>query len=282
LTKIKIIGDPGQNDIKRIKEWLKKSLKKFELSLEEIHLVFMEDLKQWGELYQKYIKGTENLSAKERLMRAKIYFSQVATTGYIHDYQRKKGVPPVILIGKDSCEISEESFLDETAHILQDKSGWNKLILEALDLIFQDYRVNSEDLIRLGFFILLSQRIADYFVTDILCQHGLFEETFRYQQKKMNHWIKDAFLEKEVSKIEFFDTIMAVAFWSTLPPSYPKKEEEKKLEGIVIDYLRQMSMEPLYQKIKSIVSKLESPPNVVKIYKCGSKIIELAQEFMEK
>ena len=284
MTKITIIGNPGKHSVEKIKEWLVESFKKLGLSLEKIHLVFVGDSKQWEKLYQRYIKEVETLSTEERASRAILYFAQVTTTGYIHDYQRKEEAPPVILIRKDSNEISEESFLDETAHILHDKSGWNKLILEALGLIFQDYRVDWENLIQFGFFALLSHRIADYFITETLCQHGLFKETLKYQQKKINRWIKDEdnFLEKRVSKIEFFDHIMAAAFWSTLPSGYPKKEDEKELEKIFIERICQMKMESIYRKIKQAVARLESPPKVANIYAVASEIIELAQDFLQK
>lgn len=291
MTSIKIIGNPGRYDVEKIKKWLVESFKKLGLSLEEIHLVFLEDLKQWEKLYQRYVNHIEDLSSEEKSSRADIYFSVVKTAAYIHDSQRKKGLPPTILIGKGDSDsklsIAEDSFLHEAAHILEDKNGWSKVIVEAINLISQDYQMSWGSLTQQNaghfhLFTLLDQSVADFFVDTLWCQQGLFETLFKYQRKKTNRWIKYIQLKEGSSDIYVFGSVVRAAFWTTLPPNYPKKEDEKKLEEMIIDRIRQMEMEPLYRKIRSAVAKLETPPKINNIYKCETEIIELAQDFFEK
>ena len=285
MTKITIIGNPEQKDEEKIKTWLTESLKKLNVSLEEIYLVFLENFEKLEELYQRYIKGTEILSDAEISFRANIYFRQVTTLGYVHDSQRKIGVPPTIVIGK-SNEISQDSLLHETAHMLEDKNGWGKQMVEAHSLIIQDYQLKWGNLAHQNerglLVILLDQIIADYFVNELWCQRGLFNETFRYQQKKINRWIKQSRQKEKFSRIEVFRLIVGAAFWSALPPAYPQRKDEKELEQIFINHVRQMSIESELRQIQVIVSKLKSPPTVANIYKCSKEIIELAQEFLEK
>lgn len=290
MTKIKIIGDPGQHKIEEVKRWLEESLKKLNLSLEEIYLVFIENSQQLKKIAQRYLKGTEDIlleipSKKKKLFWTEIYFAQIETAAYLDDRLRKKGVPPIILI-KKGVEISEETILDEVTHIAEE-SGWNKTILEALELTYQDNKGFWEISIwevhmGLAFFISLSHRFIDHFSSEMLCQHGLVEETYRTKLKMVNYWIKDCLPKRGELKIGDFDLATQVAFWTTLPPSYPRREDEKKLEEMIIEYIRQMEMEPLYRKIKSTVAKLEGPPKVANIYNCGAEIIELAQDFLEK
>jgi len=290
LKKIKIIGDPGKQPVDAIKKCLKESLKKLNLSLKDIYLVFIENPQQLKKIAQKYLKGNENIlleisSEKEGLSRTEIYFAQIGTAAYLDNRLRKEGIPPIILIKKD-VEISEETILDEVVHIAEE-GEWNKIIVEALELIHRDnegfWAIPIFDVhLRLAFFVTLSHRFIDHFSSEMLCQHGLVEEAFGTKLKMVNYWIKDCLPKKGKLEIFDFDLVTQAAFWSTLPPSYPRKKDEEKLEKIAIDYIRQTRMEPLYRKIKLIVSKLESPPKVVNIYKIGAEIIELAQDYLSK
>jgi len=279
LTSIKIIGDPGKHDVEKIKRWLEDSLKKLNLSLKEIYIVFFGSLRQFQKISKEYLKGTENAT--------EVDFAQIETAAYLDDRFRKEGIPPIILI-KKGVKISEETIQDEVAHIAEENKGWNRTILEGFGLVQQDNMgfattaVISEIPLRLAFFFSLAHRFVDHFSSEMLCQHGLIREAFRAKLEMVNYWIKDCLPKRGELKIGDFDLATQAAFWTTLSPSYPQKEDERKLEEMIIEYIHQMEMEPLYRKIKQAVAKLEGPPKVANIYKCGAEIIELAQDFLEK
>jgi len=281
--KIKIIGNPGKQPVETLKVWLEESLKKFNLLYPEVWLIFIKNAKQIEKISQKYEKGVKNLSQAEKSLIAKAKFAYLRKAIYIPKYSREKGIPPIILITRKEGEISEYDILDETAHIAEDEHGWNKIKSEAFEILLRDYQglwITPGEFF--SFFPWLNMQFFDFFSNEMMCQYGLITEVFRLREEKLNHWIKQYPLKKKISKIEYFGTIMAVVFRTTLPPSYSQKEGEEKLEKIVIDHIRQMGMEELYREIKTIVSGLESPPKVANIYQCGAKIIELAQEFLEK
>lgn len=281
MTKIKIIGDPGQHNVKAMEVWLKKYLEKFNLSLEEIYLAFIGSEKQLGEVCQKFWKGAEGLSSKEFSALIELHFTRISTVAYLG------GVSPVILI-KEGKVIPEWHFLDEIAHLKEDKIGWLKIKREAIKQLGSDYRFLLISVEEQELFSLFEKHLMDFFSDEIKCQYGLFSQMLKSRQEDLNACIKEPCSKHlellnmvSLNSLKFYDT-MNVAFFTTLPPSYPKKEDEEKLERVVIEYIRQMQTEPLYRKIKSVVAKLESPPKVANIYKCGAEIIELAQEFLEK
>jgi hypothetical protein len=274
LTKFKIIGNTGQQPVETFKTWLKEYLQRFHLYPEEVYLVFIEKSSQLEWVIQEYMKS-ERLSSEERLLIAERKFETFAELAYLLEPTRKEGTPPIILIKKDS-QISKHCFLHEVAHIAEDKKRWNEIKLKAFKLIDWDLSPPT------GFLFWLTSELSDFFCSEMICHYGLINEAIQEKEGRLNFWLKKHFPLYKESKIIDFGISMTAAFLTTLPPSYPRKEDEEKLEKIVIDYIRQMSMEPLYRKIKSIVSKLESPPKVSNIYQCGAEIIELAQEFLSK
>lgn len=276
-TKIKIIGNPGQQPIDILKTWLEESLKKFNLIYPEIYLIFVENTQQVKRVCQRYTK----IFSSGDSSNAEIIFGQLSATAYFHENIRKEGVPPIILVNKRG-EVFEDDFLDEVAHMREEKNGWLKIEEEAFELVSSDYVIILDTLTWLCLFFWLRNQFHDFFSSETMCQYGLIDETLKEKQRKLNHWIKNIFSLEKKSKIDDFNLVMAAALWITLPPSYTQKEDEEKLEEIVINYIRQMAMEAEYRKIKSIIAQLESPPRVSNIYKCGSEIIELAQEFLEK
>lgn len=294
MTKIKIIGDPGQQPLETLKEWLEKYLKKFKLFDQEVWLIFIENIRQLKKMMRKYEKEIRELfpglplemhSLLQEInsLRAKISFFELehAGTVYIPEECRKKGVPPIILIRKTG-KIHEFNLLDEIAHIAEDKYGWNKTKSKALEILLKDVLLGWDISEGMVFSEWLRIHLFDFFSAEMMCQYGLTGEVFRGRQKSLDFQLKTFSSEKGKSKFNDLVFITTAAFLSSLPPSYPKRKDEKKLEKIVIDDVREMQMELLYRKIKSVLSKLESPPKVSNIYKCGSEIIELAQEFLEK
>jgi len=283
LTKIKIIGDPGKQPVETIKMWLEVALKKFNLLDQQVYLFFIENPEQLKEILQRYTRIIERFSLRGRKLGAKMFFEHVLQTiGYIDESDRQNGVPPIILI-KKNAEIFEDDFLDEVAHVREDKNGWIKIELEAFELLFKDYKGIWDISTEWWLFRSLKDKIADFFSSQTISQYGLIKEVFKERERKLNYWVKEHLPKRKgILKGEDFDLGMTVAFWTTLPPSYPQKEDEENLEKIVINHISQMGMEPKYRKIKAIVSQLESPPKVANIYKCGAEIIELALEFLEK
>jgi len=279
--KIKIIGDPGQHNVGLIKMWLENSLKKLNVFPTEVYLAFIKNIQQIEMIYRRFTKTFENLSFLESSIVKEMVFVQLRSTAYIPKQQRRKGKPPIILIKQDS-RISENDLLDEVAHIKEEENGWDKIKVDALTLFAEDYGVTLETPTWLCFSLRLKAEIFDFFSSELMCQYGLANELFFEKQRILNIWIREFFPYKGESKIQDFNIIMIAAFHVTLPPSYPRKEDERKLKEMIINYVHSMSMEPLYQKIKSIVSKLESPPKVANIYKCSAEIIKLAQDFLEK
>lgn len=290
MTKIRIIGNPGQQGVEILKAWLEKFLRKFNLCPNEVHLVFIENIQQFDEVLQRYSKPISGLSPEENWLLTEMEFENLYCTGYLHENSRKETASPIILIKKD-IEISEYALLDEVAHMSEDKHGWYKAKAKAFRLLngkifeFRDICKELQMDISLlpSFFSWFRDQFFDFFSNEMMCQYNLIEELFRDREKRLNDLVEGArTILPFRPKIIDFGIAMSATFFSILPPSYPQKEDEKKLEKKVINCIRQMSMEEEYRKIKSVVSQLESPPDANNIYKCAVEIIELAQEFLER
>jgi hypothetical protein len=275
LTKIKIIGDPGQSDLETIKTWLEEYLKNFNLDC-QIYLAFIENIEQYKRIIYKYGK-LPNLFPKDLQSLIELGFNLIRSVGLLHEKMRKPGVPPIILIRKNS-KVLKIHILDEIAHIKEDVEGWNEIKLEALNLLSQDFR-SPENQVLLRCF---GTYIIDFFANEMKCRYGLNKEVFEDTKIKLSDWIENLFPLKGESKICDFSLVLAAVFFTTLPPSYPsRKQAEEELERMVIYYIKEMSMDSIYWKVKSIVSKLNSTPRIANIYEIGSEIIELAQEFLK-
>jgi DNA-binding transcriptional ArsR family regulator len=286
LTKIKIIGNPGKQNIEKLKRWLEDSLKKFNLFPEEIYLIFIGNVRQLEAVYQKHGKRFSSLTPEKRLLLRGIFIRELRTTAYLQEDIRNEKSPPIIMVKKNT-RLSEDDILDEVSHMREDKDGWNKIKIEAFTLLLEDYkeifgRLPEEEM---PFILWLRGLLHDFFSSEMMCQYDLISEALSGRKGSLNYWLKVLFPLKGKSKITDLNIVMGAAFLTTLPPAYPpylRQKDEEKLEEIVINYIRRMSMESEYRKIKSIISKLESPPKVANIYKVGSEIIELAQEFLKK
>jgi hypothetical protein len=292
LTKIKIIGDPGQYDIEKIKELVEKTLKTFEVQLNEVLLAFWGNGEELKEILLKYKKGFESLSPTQRTNELK-FFQNVSRASYLSEDMRKNGASPIILVRKEG-EISEDVFRHEIAHIKVDEKGWIKIGDEAYDFLWDSYYEFLSTLWgKFDAAVLLYElnyALQDFFAEEIECQYRLFNEVIKERWMKLNDLIRDIkraleqrknLTEKEWKTISIRLT-MWTAFLTTLPPSYLRKRNERKLKKPIVFYLRKMGTESEYSKIKSIVSKLEFPPTTSNIYRCFTEIIELAQEFLEK
>jgi len=283
LTKIKILGNPGKHNVEVVKKWLKEYLNKFNLSPEEIHLVFAKSLQEFIEI-SKQSYGTPDLREEDTLglwWEEKI-FESIPGLSYFRKNARKEGLPPIILIKQDA-KIPKEAILDEISHMVEDEIGWLKIKHGAYSLLKKNcVGISDNPLIELDFFMFLTGEITDFFSGEIKCKYGLAKEVMEHKQMEIKHLAKHISVHEKREKIYDFLITMAIAFETTFPPRCPKRENERKLEEMTIDCIRQMLIEPLYRKIKSIISKLESPPKVANIYRCGAEIIELAQEFLEK
>lgn len=294
MTKIKIIGDPGKQPIKMIKKWVKNALEKFNLSEQEIWLFFVdvENPKQSLKLLRKYIKKFPKKIDVEDL---KWSLRETKPIDYVSEASRTEGVPPLIMV-ENTIKISEDNILHVIAHLREDKEKWKEVKAEAFVLLEQDFKTmmfkeigasqNSKIIIvkptEIGtFFIQFQDKIKDFFADEMMVRYGLIDRILRSKQRYLR-LIINFFPKAEKDKGDAFSFVLSAAFGTTLSPSYPRKEDEGKLERIVINYIRQLMMESLYRKIKSILSKLKSPPNIANIYKVGSEIIELAQEFLSK
>jgi len=290
LTKIKIIGKPGQQDVEILKKWLEDSLRKFSLYPNRVYFIFIQNLQQFKQVLQRYEKPTPDLTPEEDSLLTELEFEKFHYTAYIREDHRKAKVPPIILIRK-GAKISKYSLLDEVAHMAEDKHGWNKQKAKGFGLL-KDRAVEFRERCKKlqmdtsplpSFFSWFRDQLFDFFSGEMMCQHNLNEEVFRDKEMGLNDLIGEARIIFPLqTKFVDFGLTVGAAFWSTLPPSYPKKENESKLEEIVIGFIRQISMESYYRKIKSVVSQLKSPPEATNIYKCGAQIIELAQEFLEE
>jgi len=292
LTKIKIIGYPGQYDIEKIKELVEKTLKTFEVQLNEVLLAFWRNGEELKEILLKYKKGFESLSPTQRTNELK-FFQNVSRASYLSEDMRKNGTSPIILVRKEG-KISEDVFRHEIAHIKVDEKGWIKIGDEAYDFLWDSYYEFLSTLWgKFDAAVLLYElnyALQDFFAEEIECQYRLFNEVIKERWMKLNDLIRDIkraseqrknLTEKEWKTISIRLT-MWIAFLTTLPPSYLKKRNERKLKKPIVFYLRKMGTESEYSKIKSIVSKLEFPPTTSNIYRCFTEIIELAQEFLEK
>jgi hypothetical protein len=276
LTKIKIIGDPGQSNLETIKSWVEEYLKKFNLDC-QIYLAFIENIEQYKRIIYKYGK-LPNLFPKDLQSLIELGFNLIRSVGLLHEKMRKPGVPPIILIRKNS-KVLKIHILDEIAHIKEDLEGWSKIKLEALNLLFQDF-ISPKNQALLHCFRI---HIIDFFANEMKCRYGLNKEVFEDAKVKLNDLIENFFPLKGESKIGDFTLVLAASFLTTLPPSYPsRRQDEEELEKMIIDYIQEMLMDSIYWKIKSILSKLNSTPGIANIYEIGSEIIELAQEFLEK
>jgi hypothetical protein len=280
LTKIKIIGNPGKQNVDALKKWLEKSLKKFNLFPQEIYFIFIKDIQQLERIYRRFTNIFETLGSRESLLTKAIIFDQQCTALIPKNRRKKKNIP-IILI-KQNSKISESDLLDEVAHLKEEEINWQKTKIDALNLLIEDCGEIWDTPRWLSFFLRLKSEIFDFFSSELICQHRLVNEVLSEKRRILNIWLKEFFPYAQESRIDDFNIVMTAAFGTTLPPSYPQKEDEEKLEKMVINHIYQIGMEPLYRKVKSIVAKLESPPNVVNIYKVGSEIIELAQEFLSK
>ena len=292
MTKIKIIGYPGQYDIEKIKELVEKTLKTFEVQLNEVLLAFWRNGEELKEILLKYKKGFESLSPTQRTNELK-FFQNVSRASYLSEDMRKNGTSPIILVRKEG-KISEDVFRHEIAHIKVDEKGWIKIGDEAYDFLWDSYYEFLSTLWgKFDAAVLLYElnyALQDFFAEEIECQYRLFNEVIKERWMKLNDLIRDIkraseqrknLTEKEWKTISIRLT-MWIAFLTTLPPSYLKKRNERKLKKPIVFYLRKMGTESEYSKIKSIVSKLEFPPTTSNIYRCFTEIIELAQEFLEK
>jgi hypothetical protein len=199
--------------------------------------------------------------------------------GYLSKATRKKRIPPIILLERNSI-IPKEAIFHEIGHAREDEDGWLKIKTEAMKLLVKTlvFATQEEPDDEILIYSIIRRLIEDFFVYEKMCQYGLFKEIIKLRENTLHEelFTFDLKIPGPLSAIK-------VAFATTLPKNFPsKEEEEKKLEGIIISRLRCFSKELFYQKIKSVVSKLESPPKVENIYKVGSEIIKLAQEFLSK
>jgi len=292
LTKITIIGNPGRYRIKVLKKWLEGALKNFEVSSKEILLVFWGNKQELKEVLSKYRKRFKFFSQKAQENELQL-FIQMSRASYIPKSIRENGTLPIILIRKRG-DILEDIFRHEAAHIKADENGWGKIGEEAYDLLWEPYYKPLSILWGQSegatFIYALNNAIQDFFVAEIECRHGMTSEAIKENKIKLNDLIRGIKktirqrenLIDEKWKIVTLQLTMWAAFLTALPPSCSRKENEKQLEKVVIDLLRQISTEAEYFKIKFLISKLKFPPKAVEIYKCGAEIIELAQEFLEK
>jgi len=280
LTKIKIIGNPGQEEKETAIKWLENSLKKLEIFEPEIYLAFVEDPQELVEVYKKYTKEFETLPPEKSSRWAEMIFGLFHPTAYLGDKNyRKEEVPPIIIVKKGE-EISEYDFLDELAHLKEEKIGWYQIRVQAINLLLHVYS-GTEDLTWLSLILWLKPKVVNFFSNEILCQYGLTNEVLREREKTLKSWVESKRLFS--NKLDNFTSLVVEpAFLTTLPPSYSKKADEKKLEKIVINHIRQIGMEAEYRKIKSIILQLESKPSVINIFKTVGQIIELTQEFLKK
>jgi len=280
LTKIKIIENPGRQPVGTLKIWLGESLKKLNFFPKEIYFAFFENSQQLETLIQRY--GKRTLSAQEISLRAKMLSRYIQFTAYLSSEFRNDRIPPIIIVKKDS-EISKEDILHEVAHLKEDEEGWIKIIEGTLELLYADWKGKWSFILHEIFFYRIGQEIHDFFAIEMMTRYQLFEEVFKEKKRRLNERLKFLkYLLNSQDKFDKFSWTTRIALLTTLPPSYPQKEDEENLEKIVINHISQMGMEPKYRKIKAIVSQLESPPKVANIYKCGAEIIELALEFLEK
>lgn len=292
MTKIEIIGDPGRYRIKVLKKWLEGALNNFEVSLKEILLIFWGNKQELKEVLQEYRKGFKFFSQKAQENELQL-FIQMSRASYIPKSIRENGTPPIILIRKRG-NISEDILRHEAAHIKSEENGWLRIGEGAYDLLWESYykplSILWGQFEGATFIYALNNAIQDFFVAEIECRHGMTSEAIKENKIKLNDLIRDIKktirkrenLIDEKWKIVTLQLTMWAAFLTTLPPSCQRKEDEKQLEKVVIDLLRQISTETEYFKIKSLISELRFPPKVVELYKCGSEIIELAQDFLEK
>jgi len=280
LTKIKIIGDPGQEEKETAIKWLKNSLKKLEIFEPEIYLAFVKDPQELVKIYKKYIKEFETLPPEKSSRWAEMIFGLFHPTAYLGDKNyRKEEVPPIIIVKKGE-EISEYDFLDELAHLKEEKKGWYQIRVQAINLLLHVYS-GTRDLTWLSLILWLKPKILNFFSNEILCQYGLNNEVLRERKKTLKSWVENKRIFSDKLD-EFASLVVEPAFLTTLPPSYPKKTDEKKLEKILINHIRQIGMEAEYRKIKSIISQLESKPSVINIFKTVRQILELAQDYLSK
>lgn len=291
MTKIRVIGNPGKHDVEIMKVQLAEYLVKLGLSPEEIYLIFIADAKQLKKMFQDFTKiGIEDRGEQMLSVILEALSIQFQVTGYIPKKIRKEGVPPIIIIRKDSNIISKLSLLDEIAHMKEDENGWMEIVKKAVGLLSKDYGYGRFlEIQKTPLVLETTTRIEDFFSGEMMCQYGLFSEIVEFKQELLNEWVEDSppeaklkHFQKSILKSWKFYRAMSATFSTSLPPAYPQKENGKKLEEMIINYIRQMEMEVEYRKIKSIVSQLKSPPEVNNVYKCGADIIELAQGFLEK
>ena len=289
MTKITIIGNPGKHhNVKKIEISIRKYLEKFGLSPKRLYFIFVKNARQLGSIYRKSKKGMESLAWKEILRLAKVSFAQMGTLAYISKKNRKEGVPPIIL-ARVKGKILDEKLSHEVGHMKEDEEGWDEIKGEALGLLARDSILFLEEGEGPVFFSQLCNVFFDVFANEMMCQYGLNDCVFKINQESLKNWIKETPSRKEraenLPNLRLYQLyqIMLAAFWSSLPPSYSnRKEGEQKLEKMIIDYIRKISMEEEYRRIKLILSKLKIPPEKNNIYQCGAEIIELAREFLEK
>ena len=212
---------------------------------------------------------------------------------YLSEDIRKSGIPPIILIRKGG-DIPEDVLRHEIIHMKADEMGWIKIGDKAYDLLWSTYYELLSTLWgkfeSATFLHTLNFAIEDFFADEIECQYGLFSEVIKERRIRLNNLLRDlrelldqkrSLTEKEWKITSIQLTIWAV-FLTTLPLSYPKKREERKLKKIIIRLLHRIGTKSEYSKLKSIISELKFPPMPANIYKCFTQVIELAQEFLEK
>ncbi|MFQ6049649.1 MAG: hypothetical protein ACE5J0_01235 [Candidatus Paceibacterales bacterium] len=284
MTKLKIIGNhPGEHKLKLLKIWLRDSLRKFNLSYPVIYLAFIKNIQQLKRVFRRYIKEFEKLSSEEKSSLIEITFEtfQGSAAAYIGKEALKESTPLILI--KTPGEISEFQILDEIAHMREDEDGWHEIKVTAMELLFEDFgAVFGISAALLSLSIELKLHLFDFFSSEMMSKYKLNNEAFESNNIRLNYWIKNLFPQRGESKFKDFQLISKAVFWTTLPPSYPtRKEDEEKLEKIIINYLHEMSKESEYHKMKSIVLQLTSPPEVNNIYQCGVQIIQLAQDFLK-
>ncbi len=280
MTKITIIGNPGKQPIEILKAWIEKYLAMLNLQKSELWLMFVGNSREMDALLKKYTDAI-NFPSDKRQFSAKIMFAELQSTCYFDKDQRQSKVPPLIAI-KRSCVVSEMVLLDELAHLKEDEQGWLRIKREANKLLVQDHAQFFDNPEWAIFLLWLINIFNDFFSSEMMHQCNLIDELIKERKEKIDYSIRKYLSMKKFAKIDRLTFSTALAFWTAFPINLSEKEEIKELERKIFACIQQISMETEYQKIQSVVSQLKIPPTLNNIYNCGAKIIELAQDFLEK
>jgi hypothetical protein len=252
LTKIKIIGDPGQWNINNVKNWFEEAIQNLHLEPAEIWCVFIKLEEE--DILEQYME--KKFSFEEKLLP----FSAM----YLPKKTRKEGIPPVFAINKKEIPKKERVF-HETTHLKAEKIGWQDIINKAIDLVIPKRGIWIPE---------IPQLISDYYARIIMGNYGL-DDISKSEIKEFLDLLKS--LKKFDNPVSNFFIMMRAAFFLNLP-FVNKHEFQKEID----DFLQKTAMKGVYSKMGTIVSRLGNEPEISKICKCITEIFSLFQDFLEE